>query len=101
MIDGNVNEFVDNLYYGSEMYFIFRGKKYFIQGWVEDSIHHLTLDYDYETEAFDPDNLECNTYIWEHSSKDSKECVQAFLDAPIWEGKRFYDVEKEITWTDP
>lgn len=26
MIDGNVNEFVDNLYYGSEMYFIFRGK---------------------------------------------------------------------------
>lgn len=32
MIDGNVNEFVDNLYYGSEMYFIFRGKKYFIQG---------------------------------------------------------------------
>lgn len=38
MIDGNVNEFVDNLYYGSEMYFIFKGKKYFIRGWVKDSI---------------------------------------------------------------
>ena len=32
MIDGNVNEFVDNLYYGAEMYFIFEDKKYFIQG---------------------------------------------------------------------
>ena len=43
MIDGNVNEFVDNLFYGSEMYFIFRGKKYFIQGWVEDTVHYLVL----------------------------------------------------------
>ena len=43
MIDGNVSEFVDNLYYGSEMYFVYSGKKYFIQGWVKDSIHYLTV----------------------------------------------------------
>ena len=28
MIDGNVKEFVDNLYYDSEMYLIFHGKKF-------------------------------------------------------------------------
>lgn len=55
MIDGNVNEFVDNLYYGAEMYFIFEDKKYFIQGWVKDNIHYLVLDYDYETETYNPD----------------------------------------------
>ena len=45
--------------------------------------------------------LECNKYIWEHSSSDSSDCVQAFLDAPLWDGKKFYDVEKEIAWADP
>ena len=101
MIDGNVTEFVDNLYYGSEMYFIFRGKKYFIQGWVEDSVHYLVLDYDYESEVFESENPNCNKYIWEYSSINPAECVQAFLDAPLWDGKKFYDVEGEMTWADP
>ena len=101
MIGGNVNEFVDNLYYGSEMYFVFREKKFFIQGWIEDGIHHLVLDYDYETERFDPNNPECNTYLWEFSSADSGDCVKAFLDAPLWDGKSFYDVESEMRWVDP
>lgn len=52
-------------------------------------------------EPFDPENPECNKYIWEYSSTDSNECVQAFLDAPLWDGKKFYDVESEITWADP
>ena len=77
MIDGNVNEFVDNLYYGSEMYFIFEDKKYFIQGWVKDNIHYLVLDYDYETETYNPDEPKCNKYIWEYSSSVSGECVKA------------------------
>ena len=101
MIDGNVTEFVDNLYYGSEMYFIFHGKKYFIQGWVENSTHHLVLDYDYETEVYDSNNQDCGQYIWEYSSSDPNECVQAFLGSPLWDGKTFYEAEQEMTWADP
>ena len=101
MVNGNIKEFVDNLNYGAEMYFIFQEKKYFIQGWVEDDVHYLVLDYDYETEVFNLGNPEFNKYIWKCSSADSGECVQAFLDAPLWDGKKFYDVEAEITWTDP
>ena len=101
MIDGNVKEFVDNLYYGSEMYFIFNDKKYFIQGWFDDPVHHLVLDYDYQTEPFDENNPDCNKYIWEYSSEISDECVKAFLDAPLWNGKTFYEVEKDITWAEP
>ena len=100
MIGGNVSEFVDNLYYGTEMYIIFREKKYFIQGWYDKPIHHLVLDYDYETEPFDGNNPDCHQNIWECSSKDPMECVNNFLSAPIWEGKTFYEVEKDMTWTD-
>ena len=100
MIDGNVNEFVDNLYYGTEMYFLFRGRKYFIQGWYENSLHYLALDYDYQTEPYNVKDPSCQTYVWEFSSEDPGECVQAFLNAPIWDGETFYKVEGEITWTD-
>lgn len=100
MISGNTIEFVDNLYYGSEMYFMYKNKRYFIQGWVEDSIHYLVLDYDYEN-SDTPDNHSFSGYLWEYKSSDTSECVKAFLDAPLWDTKTFYDVENEITWMDP
>lgn len=93
MIDGDVKEFVDNLYYGTEMYFIFQGRKYFVQGWYKEPFHHLVLTYD------DDINF-VHGYIFEHCSQDSAECVKAFLDAKLWGGKTFYEVEKEMIWTD-
>lgn len=101
MINGNVSDFVDNLYYGTEMYFVFKDKKYFIQGWVKDSLHYLVLDFDYETENYDSNNPNCNKYLWEYTSADSQECVDAFLNAPLWNGKTFYEVEDSIVWSDP
>ena len=100
MINGNTNDFVDNLYYGTEMYFIYNKRKYFIQGWVNDALHYLVLDYDYEAERYDHQDPKCNQPIWEYSSEDAKECVKAFLEAPLWDGKTFFDVEKEIIWSD-
>ena len=32
MLNGDVNEFVDGLYYGDERVFLYKGQKYFIQG---------------------------------------------------------------------
>ena len=100
MINGNISEFVDNLYYGTEMYFTYNNKKYFVQGWVKEGSHYLILDYDYETEVYDPSDSKCNRVIWEYSSKDAGECVKAFLDAPLWDGRTFYEAEKEMMWTD-
>ena len=100
MINGNVNEFVDNLYYGSEMYFIFRETKYFIQGWYEKPLHYLVLDYDFDDKDV-LENYEFEGYVWECRSEDPNECVRAFLEAPLWDGKVFYDVEKEMIWTEP
>ena len=98
MINGNVNEFVNNLYYGSEMYFTFYKQKYFIQGWYVEPFYYLVLDQDFE-ETEIPKDYTFQSYIWEYKAKDPGECVQAFLDTPLWNGKTFYEVEKEITWT--
>ena len=44
MINGNVNEFVNGLYYGDERVFLYRGQKFFIQGLTYDGCNHLLLD---------------------------------------------------------
>ena len=102
MIDGDVNQFVDNLYYGTEMYFRYKGVTYFIEGWMdEDKNHMLFLDDYLNTLGLNnSDNPSEYKYIWEYKSKDSSECVNAFLNAPLFDGKTFMDVENEITWTD-
>ena len=43
MINGNVNEFVDNLYYGQEMNLSYNDKQYFIQRWTEKGLFTLEL----------------------------------------------------------
>ena len=44
MINGDVNEFVDGLYYGDERIFLYNGKKYFIQGYGVDGKPTLFLE---------------------------------------------------------
>ncbi|WP_304684359.1 hypothetical protein [Ileibacterium valens] len=44
MLGGNVNEFVDDLPYGFEQVFMYKGKKYFIQSLTIDGKPYLLLD---------------------------------------------------------
>ena len=36
MINGKLTDFVDSLYYGQEMVFMYQDVKYFVQGWWSD-----------------------------------------------------------------
>ncbi len=36
MINGDANEFVNGVYYGDERFFLYDGKKCFIQGYFEN-----------------------------------------------------------------
>jgi len=92
MIDGNPKEFIDNLYFGEEMYFIFRGIKFFIEGINFEGKKSITMY------AYDPaiDELD-----WEWPSKDNKNFpVEDFEKSKIFGGKSFWEVEKEIQWID-
>ena len=91
MIDGNVNEFVDILSRGGELWFLFKGVKYFFQGWYEANGMHVFV---VEAENL-PDGQK---YFWRKSSMKIEECAKAFFDAPIWDGKTFWEAEHEMTW---
>ena len=95
MINGDVNEFVDGLYFGDERWFIYKNIKYFIQGWVEDGKFTLLLD------QMNPDPG-TNISLWEETKDMSKnkEVVECFLGSKLFDGKNFWDVEHEIEWVD-
>ena len=91
MINGDVNEFVDGLYYGDERAFVYKGQKFFIQGWLEGKEYKLLLDR-WEPPADD--------YVWIGSGLDRATRVKDFLNAPIWDGRTFREAEGEMEWVD-
>ena len=93
MINGNVNEFVDGLYRGTEWWFLYKGKKYFIQGWWKDGLATLVLDCSIGDQPTE--------YVWENTESNMEDNVKKFLESPIWDdGKTFWQVEKDMTWID-
>ena len=91
MINGNSREFIDGLYYGDERFFLYDGKKYFIQGYYEDKNPML------EVYILEPAN---SSFRWKALSNDNSYPVTEFETAKIFNGKTFWEVEKEIEWID-
>lgn len=91
MINGNANEFIDGLYYGDERFFMYNQKKYFIEGWTENDKLMLIL---YIIE--DPHNK----FKWSAVSNNNNYPVDKFETADIFDGKTFWEVEKDIEWVD-
>ena len=91
MKNGNLSDFVDGLYYGYEMLFEYNGTKYFIQGWTQEGKCYMFLDM--------PDEKLVD-YIWEYEAPTMRACAEAFLNEKLWNGQTFFDVERDITWSD-
>ena len=92
MKNGNINDFISTLYYGGELLFDYSGKEYFIQGWVKDGNSRMVLD-----QLNPPGNED---YLWDYTFDTMRECAEKFLNDPIWDGKSFLEIEKEVTWKD-
>jgi len=91
MINGNPNEFLDTIYSCQDIIYVFNGIKYWFQGYMEDNIIHMEI-FQYIPAKDD--------YIWEYNSDTIEKCFNAFLTAPIFDGKTFWEVENEIEWVD-
>ncbi len=91
MINGNANEFIDGLHYGDERFFLYNGNKYFIQGYLENKTPTLEL---YVLEPSD------SHFKWRAYSNDRNYPVSEFVSAKIFNGKSFWEVEKDIEWVD-
>ncbi len=96
MINGDVNYFVEMLSMGCELNFLYKGKEYMVQGWHQrDGLYTIVLETELPDD-FPPDQ----DYMWQKIDTEMEACAEAFLAAPIWDGKTFWEVESEITWTD-
>lgn len=89
MKNGDVLEFVDHIYYGDELWFLYKKKKYFLEGWPNNGRLDLYL--------YEMANNE-KKYIWKGNATHYP--VKAFLEAKIWDGKSFWDIEQNIEWVD-
>lgn len=92
MINGNANDFVDRIYSCQDTIFVYKNIKYWFQGYMPDvDIVHMEI-FQYQPS--------CEEVIWEYNSNTIEECHQAFLNAPIFDGKTFWEVESDIEWVD-
>ncbi|MBQ9306325.1 MAG: hypothetical protein IJ229_00255 [Clostridia bacterium] len=92
MINGNPHDFVDTVYSGQDIIYVFRGIKYWFQGYTvaQGNCHMEIFQYSPPSE----------TDIWECDAATMEACLNAFLDARIFDGKTFWEVESEIEWVD-
>lgn len=92
MINGDINKFIEIMSYGGELVFLFDGKKYFLQGWSKGAKYHMALV------TWEPWS---EGYLWKKSSKISmQKLADEFVRAPLFDGKTFWEVEREIEWVD-
>ena len=91
MINGNPKEFVDTIYTCQDIVFIFNNIKYWFQGYMTEQGVHM------EVFQCEPPKDE---YIWEYNGESIKEGQELFEMAPIFNGKTFWEAEKEIEWVD-
>lgn len=89
-----VNEFLDTIYYG-EGELTYRGHRYFVNGarYLEKKgAMCLEVYLLYE----DPNRL--TQTVFETCQPTAEACLQAFLAAPIWDGRTFWEAEPEMQW---
>ncbi len=92
MIDGDLNAFLDDLACGFELVFIFRGKKYFLEGYWNDDDKPT-----YYMWTLDPPAEDYSLIL---VGEGKQYPIEEFLALKIWDGKTFMEVQDEIQWVD-
>ncbi len=90
-IYGNNNEFVDKLLDGEEVIYTYNGKKYFSQGYTQEN-----SEYYFELVMWKPKT----EVLWSIEGHTHQESFDAFLKEPLFDGKTFWECEKEMEWVD-
>ena len=94
MEGGRVNDFIEAFSYQS-VAFTYKGDKYFSDG--------VTINQDGKYSFFIikvDNNGEFLADVYEYEGSSVADCIKAFENIPVWDGKKFYEVENEMTWVD-
>jgi hypothetical protein len=93
MLGGNVNEFIDHTTY-EECAVMYKGEKYFFHGLICDNKKNR---YSYEIDLWDnAGNFIKN--LFDKTFTSSEECIKVAQEIPIFNGKTFWEAEKEMEW---
>lgn len=94
MIDGNVKDFIDKLYY-EDHYVLYENRKYFFNGCQHKMSDGKTLSVFLEIYE-----LTSGKTVFTTEKPTADECIEAFENAPVWHGKTFYEVQDSMRWVD-
>ncbi len=85
----NIKEFLDSLSFGDEMEFTYKGRNYLIQGVPNNSEDKYIVISNCDDKGKTVyESPHCKSYL---------ECVKAFKESPILEGKTIFELEQDIT----
>ena len=74
MINGDPKDFIEVVYSGQDIPFLFRGQKFWFNGYNQNGGCHMEV-----MECFPPYNR-----CWEHEGVDYRVCGDAFQQAPMF-----------------
>ncbi|MBQ7529251.1 hypothetical protein IJT10_05050 [bacterium] len=93
MINGSVNDFLDGVYNLQELIHVYHGKKYFLQGYGNSQRGE---GYTLEMQLWEPEEK----MLWSCVKQDPLDCREEYLNTRLYDGKTFWEAEKEIEWVD-
>lgn len=96
MENGEVTEFIDEFTY-EELYWKYNGETYFTDGVIFDS---KKQKYSFFIIVVSDQNGWWVRDVYAFEGDSVSDCVKAFENAPIWNGRTFYEAESEMTWVD-
>ena len=91
MINGDTTEFIDKLWSGEELIYVYNGKKYFSQGYITDNGENV-----FELQMWEPKEKT----LWRVTGKSNQDSYEEFIKTPLFDGKTFWEVESELEWVD-
>ena len=95
MINGNASEFIDELTY-QDHYAVYQGQKYYFNGCQ----CHYDRNGDIVSVTLEVYNLTTKEPVFSVTQSSASKCVDQFEKAKIFNGKTFWDAEKDIEWVD-
>lgn len=96
MVDGNVNEFIDNLTMQDEMV-RYNGHLYYFYGIQYNSrkkVYYARID------RFGESIHQFEEEVYYYESPDISDCLEHLLSDKYWNGKTFYEVQGSMRWVD-
>lgn len=93
MKNGDINDFLERITWGDELVFMYRGKKYFLEGLPDDNGVLITYLWVFEPPAY-------GGYTWVGKGDKKNYPAEEFLRQKLWDGRTFMEAQEEMEWVD-